>query len=167
MTSEWQLCGLAAGAERERFTVSQDPVVAEVEVSFAKVGLERLRLGLRKAGLDALTFPWPPPEDRGRAPYRGLRALEAADAAVFFGRDADVVRGLDALRGMREGSVERMLVVLGASGSGKSSFLRAGLLPRLARDDRHFLPLPPSVRSGPCWAGARASRPGWRRPSAA
>jgi hypothetical protein len=33
-------------------------------------------------------------------------------------------------------------VILGASGSGKSSFLRAGLLPRLARDDRNLLPLP-------------------------
>ena len=33
-------------------------------------------------------------------------------------------------------------MILGASGAGKSSFLRAGLLPRLARDDRNFLPLP-------------------------
>src|SRR5262249_23016217 len=36
----------------------------------------------------------------------------------------------------------RLLVILGASGAGKSSFLRAGLLPRLMRDDRNFLPLP-------------------------
>src|SRR5262249_46276663 len=43
---------------------------------------------------------------------------------------------------MRERGIERILVILGASGSGKSSFLRAGLLPRLERDDRHFLPLP-------------------------
>jgi formylglycine-generating enzyme required for sulfatase activity len=33
-------------------------------------------------------------------------------------------------------------VILGASGAGKSSFLRAGLFPRLKRDDRNFLPLP-------------------------
>ncbi len=36
----------------------------------------------------------------------------------------------------------RMLVVLGASGSGKSSYLHAGLWPRLKRDDRAWLPLP-------------------------
>ena len=33
-------------------------------------------------------------------------------------------------------------MILGASGAGKSSFLRAGLLPQLARDSRNFLPLP-------------------------
>jgi WD40 repeat protein len=142
MTAEWQLCDLVAGAERESFRVALDPVVPETEVSFATTGLERLRLGLQKAGLDPSTFLWPPPGDPERAPYRGLRALDEADAAVFFGRDADVVRGLDELRGMRERGVKRMLVILGASGAGKSSFLRAGLLPRLKRDDRHFLPLP-------------------------
>ena len=37
--------------------------------------------------------------------------------------------------------MESLFVVLGPSGVGKSSFLRAGLLPRLRRVDRRFLPL--------------------------
>ena len=86
-------------------------------------------------------FPWPPPDDPERAPYRGWAPLEEADAAVFFGRDAQILRGLDELRGMRASGVESLFVILGPSGTGKSSFLRAGLLPRLRRDDRQFLPM--------------------------
>jgi WD40 repeat protein len=142
MTTEWQLCDLTAGTARRVVKVSQEPFVAATDVSFAEAGLERLRLGLQKAGLTPSSFAWPPPDDPARSPYRGLKPLEAGDAAVFFGRDAAIVRGLDALRTARERGVERMLVILGASGAGKSSFLRAGLWPRLARDDRHFLPLP-------------------------
>ena len=108
------------------------------------------------------------PEDPTRAPYRGLRALEPQDAAIFFGRDAVIVRGLDRIRGLVEGGVEKLLVVLGSSGSGKSSFLRAGLWPRLARDDVSFLPLPvirpgTAVISGNSGLGGRARRrsSGW------
>src|SRR6202035_295184 len=77
-----------------------------------------------------------------RAPYRGLEPLESVDAGIFFGREGAIVEALDRLRGLREAAAPRLLVILGASGAGKSSFLRAGLAPRLERDDRHFLPLP-------------------------
>ncbi len=142
MTAEWQLCNVVDGVEREEFTVELDPVVSKTVVSFAAAGLDRLRSGLQQAGLDPSTFPWPPANDPERVPYRGLRPLEAEDAAIFFGRDAAIVSGLDALRTLRERAVEGMFVILGSSGAGKSSFLRAGLWPRLERDDRHFLPLP-------------------------
>ncbi len=97
---------------------------------------------LTRAGLDPKFFAWPPAEEPDRAPWRGLEALSARDAGVFFGRDANVIEALDALRGLREGAPPRLLVLLGASGAGKSSFLRAGLLPRLSRDEAHFVALP-------------------------
>lgn len=52
------------------------------------------------------------------------------------------MRGLDEIRRLTRAGVTRMLVILGASGSGKSSFLRAGLWSRLKRDDLAWLPLP-------------------------
>jgi WD40 repeat protein len=136
MAAEWQLCDLTAPEG-----VAATANAKSGGMAFREAGLELLRRGLVRAGLDPRSFPWPPPGDPHRAPYRGLRALEAEDAAVFFGRDAAIVRALDRIRGLAEGGVERLFVVLGASGSGKSSFLRAGLWPRLVRDDVTFLPV--------------------------
>jgi DNA-binding winged helix-turn-helix (wHTH) protein len=74
--------------------------------------------------------------------YRGLQSLDEQDAEIFFGRDALIAEGIDALGRMRDGSAKSMLVILGASGAGKSSFLKAGLLARLKRDEENFLVLP-------------------------
>ena len=141
MTSEWQLCHLTGQGPTEaiRFTHREQTA----EITFLADGLKRFRSGLESAGLSASFFRWPPKGDESRSPYRGLEPLDAQDAAVFFGRDAEILQGLDKLRGMRAAGDEGLFVILGASGAGKSSFLRAGLLPRLARDDRHFLPLTP------------------------
>jgi len=138
----WQVVNLAAGRDQRRFRMTLPQTHEQVEVTFSNEGLVRLRGGLRKAGLDPRFFDWPPARDPDRPPYRGLRPLEAEDAGIFFGRDAPVVEAIDRLRGLCEQAPPRLVVILGASGSGKSSFLRAGLLPRLARDDRNFLPLP-------------------------
>ncbi|HEY5047174.1 MAG TPA: TIR domain-containing protein [Rhizomicrobium sp.] len=105
-------------------------------------GFERLAIGLKRAGLDPQSFPWPPAGDPHRVIYRGLQSLEEQDAAIFFGRDRQITEGLDALRRMRDGATKRMLVILGASGAGKSSFLKAGLIARLKRDEENFLVLP-------------------------
>ena len=148
MTAEWQVVDLISGVRDYRKTVELPPgrstagVVPTAEVSLSGDGLNRLRIGLIEAGLDARFFAWPPESDPDRPPYRGLRPLEAEDAGIFFGRDGPIVEALDRLRVLREVAPPRLLVILGASGAGKSSFLRAGILPRLARDDRHFLPLP-------------------------
>jgi WD40 repeat protein/DNA-binding SARP family transcriptional activator/energy-coupling factor transporter ATP-binding protein EcfA2 len=69
-------------------------------------------------------LPDPGPE----CPYPGLMAYEVADAHGFFGRDEDVSA---CLRRLREALV---LAVVGPSGSGKSSLVRAGVAATLERD---------------------------------
>lgn len=142
VSGTWQLVDLAAGRDHQRFRVSLPITGEETYASFSRDGLARLKGGLLRAGLDANYFEWPPASDPMRAPFRGLRSLEADDAGVFFGREAPAIEAIDRLRGLREAAPPRMMVVLGASGAGKSSFLRAGLLPRLRRDSQFFLPLP-------------------------
>jgi WD40 repeat protein/serine/threonine protein kinase/DNA-binding SARP family transcriptional activator len=61
-------------------------------------------------------------------PYKGLRPFQEADAPDFFGRDALIQHLL-----ARLGGKARFLAVVGASGSGKSSAVHAGLIPALRR----------------------------------
>jgi len=58
-------------------------------------------------------------------PYKGLRAFQESDADDFFGRDDLTERLVDSLR------QHRLVAVVGPSGSGKSSLVRAGLIPAL------------------------------------
>ena len=65
------------------------------------------------------------PPAAGEPPYKGLECFEATDASRFVGREELVARLAQRLR-------ERsFLAVIGASGSGKSSLVRAGLIPAL------------------------------------
>ncbi|MCS6835443.1 MAG: protein kinase, partial [Anaerolineae bacterium] len=75
-------------------------------------------------------------------PYKGLRAFQEADAADFFGREALVERLLARLA--EDHPYARFLNVVGPSGSGKSSVVRAGVVPALRRgrlpgSDRWFI----------------------------
>jgi hypothetical protein len=60
-----------------------------------------------------------------RSPYPGLVAFTSADAAVFFGRDREVDQLVALVRR------SPLTAVVGSSGSGKSSVIGAGLIPRL------------------------------------
>ena len=61
-------------------------------------------------------------------PYRGLLYFREEDAPFFFGRDAAIDNILATIQR------ERLIVVVGASGCGKSSVVRAGLIPRLRQN---------------------------------
>ncbi len=76
----------------------------------------------------ALDLPPAPPLTFENNPYRGLAAYEKADAPVFFGRET-VVEELS-----RRVAAAPLTVVLGASGTGKSSVVKAGVLPALEKD---------------------------------
>src|SRR5262249_10528998 len=72
-----------------------------------------------------------------------IHSFEADDAAIYFGRDQEtraVIEKLDARR--RQGGA-RFVIIIGASGSGKSSLLKAGVLPQLARRRNQWVLLPP------------------------
>lgn len=66
---------------------------------------------------------------QAKNPYKGLRAFQQADAADFFGREALIKRLLDRLSSSAEHN--NFLAVVGPSGSGKSSVVKAGLMPAI------------------------------------
>lgn len=69
----------------------------------------------------------------GYAPYKGLLFFDEADADLFFGREALTAHLADRVAGISVDRSTRLLAVVGASGSGKSSLVRAGLAVALKR----------------------------------
>ena len=65
-------------------------------------------------------------------PFAGLAAFQEGDAARFFGRDRDIASVVARLRN------RRMITLLGPSGTGKSSFVRAGVIPALKRSGQRW-----------------------------
>jgi hypothetical protein len=131
--------------------------LGEGESAFA-----RLFVGLRRAGLDpADSFAWDPT----RSPYPGLESFAGDDAAVFFGRDDEIDRLIELLQPTLQRGAGRFVAIVGPSGSGKSSLLRAGLLPRLERPYSRWVVLPalvpdqqPTRNLAYCLAAAFAAR---------
>ncbi|MGW6708461.1 NACHT and WD repeat domain-containing protein [Streptomyces sp. NPDC054956] len=68
----------------------------------------------------------------GQPPYPGLEAFGEEDAAVFFGRERETAELVARLHPALPDRARRFVTVVGPSGSGKSSLVRAGVLPALA-----------------------------------
>jgi general stress protein YciG len=101
-------------------------VYKEGEAAYARLWkvLDSRHLGPRD------DFGWPP-KDGDLCPFPGLPAFDERFAGVYFGREAETQTILEDLRKMRENGEPRLLMIIGGSGSGKSSLLKAGVLPRL------------------------------------
>jgi WD40 repeat protein/DNA-binding SARP family transcriptional activator/energy-coupling factor transporter ATP-binding protein EcfA2 len=88
-----------------------------------------LRAVRRAAGADEVSVAAPPTpislSAPVRNPYKGLRSFLETDAVDFFGRDVVIDELLQAIR------AQTLVAVVGPSGSGKSSVVRAGLVPAL------------------------------------
>jgi WD40 repeat protein/DNA-binding SARP family transcriptional activator len=99
-----------AAAESAVWHLAGDDVAAEV------VELQTMRERAQLAGSEAMPA----------CPFKGLASFEVEDAPVFFGREQLVADMIARLTGTR------LLGIIGPSGSGKSSAMRAGLLAALA-----------------------------------
>ena len=115
--------------------VAQDKIIGGDEVRGDKVAGRKVEAVTYIEQATFLTGVVQAPEERGEAPapgespYKGLQYFDVADAALFFGREALTARLVGRLR------QASFLAVVGASGSGKSSLVRAGLLPALQRGE--------------------------------
>lgn len=113
-----------AGALPE-LLVGLPPALADVLAASAGVDVGAFRRSLLES-LDAEH----PTLNIDENPYKGLRSFEPADASDYFGRERFVERLVTRLSGT--GPASRFVAVVGPSGSGKSSAVKAGLLPALA-----------------------------------
>ena len=131
--------GLPLHVHRTAAEVAEQSVIAEVGVAVATMSsAERMATSSRAAATDAVLglrqllerrhrhHRSIEPGDEDVNPYRGLARYEEHDAAVFFGRERLVAELLVRL------ASSDVLAIVGSSGSGKSSLVRAGVLAALA-----------------------------------
>jgi DNA-binding SARP family transcriptional activator/WD40 repeat protein/energy-coupling factor transporter ATP-binding protein EcfA2 len=140
----WSLFALAlyqAGRQAEALGVVQ----RARRVLSDELGLD---LGPELAGLQTAILRQDPsllpgdalPDPSDACPYVGLVAYDVADADAFFGRERDVT---DCLQRLADRGV---VVVVGPSGSGKSSLVRAGVAAALQRQGRRVVVVTPGAR---------------------
>ena len=112
------------------------------EASYPSI-LETIEVSLSHDRLTSIMSLLSPSNDRPqpepRNPYKGLRVFTADDTKDFFGRDRlvnELVKDVQELLAMDQVTPGqgRLLALIGPSGSGKSSVMMAGLLPKLQHD---------------------------------
>jgi WD40 repeat protein len=136
--------GLPVATAGGYFSGRHLPPLASIEL-FVRV---LTQLGVPEAAqpawLDALTRLRRAPGRRPAtaiAPYRGLAAYQPEDAALFFGREDLTGTLVDQVAA----GPTTPVVVIGPSGSGKSSLLRAGLAATLMEQGRHVVIMTPGA----------------------
>jgi serine/threonine protein kinase/WD40 repeat protein/DNA-binding winged helix-turn-helix (wHTH) protein len=123
LLSEWRSDVPAAIVEAVAKATAKDPAARFASVGEFVDALESGDVGQRR------TKTSPQLSDDLENPYKGLRAFDDGDSDQFFGRERLTAELIDHLG--RDTVASRCLVVVGPSGSGKSSIVRAGLAPAL------------------------------------
>ncbi len=118
-------------AREDRYSIAVQEIVTALSRAFVPT-----EVNIKRPEVDA------PPVEPPRNPYKGLRAFRSEDASDFFGREQLIHEMVEAVRGLliteQSGkSCARLLTIIGPSGSGKSSTVMAGLLPRLRQGALH------------------------------
>jgi WD40 repeat protein len=121
------MCG---GNARYKITMTEDSLVKELRDTrsleiYPAVGGQVYTAEYVSTLLSQITTSFQPKPFDGRCPYKGLHVFEEEDAELFFGREKLVTD----LVGLVKKS--RAVFITGPSGSGKSSLVRAGLIPAL------------------------------------
>jgi hypothetical protein len=121
-------------------SILSDRQVIDLPAVGADEGYKRLFEGLGAAGLEpGDSLDWDP----RRPPFPGFSHFETRDAGIYFGRDHEVRQVIETLTRLQRQGEPRLLLLIGSSGSGKSSLIRAGVLPRLGRDPEHWVLVDP------------------------
>lgn len=114
---------------------------AQSIVDYWATRLFRISVEVPVTGLEPFDEARAPALPDDRCPFVGLNAFDRPQHTLFFGRDRLIQQLLDHLRR------KHLLILVGASGSGKSSVVRAGLIPALAggalANSEDWLILPP------------------------
>ncbi len=134
--------GLSNKEIAQRATVTLSTVKWHVNQIYSRLGVRsRVQAIVRARELNLLTkssqehpFASVPTEDfHPDNPYKGLRAFQSADNQDFFGREKVTAKLVKRLEEAHD--FARFLAVIGPSGSGKSSLVKAGLIPALWRGE--------------------------------